>query len=54
MKAIIFDTPGEPDVLKLGSYEKPKPAEKELLVKVEATGIESCRYITKNGKISAT
>ena len=39
MKAVIFDSPGGPEVLKIGEFEKPAPAENEILVKVKATAL---------------
>ena len=52
MKAITFDSPGGPEVLKVGEYEKPVPSEKEILVKVQATAINRADTLTTNGEIS--
>ena len=39
MKAIVQDTYGSADVLKLGEVDKPRPAENEVLVRVHAAGV---------------
>ncbi|MBP2167106.1 NADPH:quinone reductase-like Zn-dependent oxidoreductase [Erwinia toletana] len=40
MKAIIYDQPGEPEVLRLEDVADPTPADTELLIRVEAISIE--------------
>jgi len=50
MQAVIFDFPGEPEVLKLGEFKKPLPANNELLVKVEAAGINRADTLQRRGK----
>jgi putative PIG3 family NAD(P)H quinone oxidoreductase len=50
MQAIVFDVPGEPEVLKLGEYVKPVPSNKEILVKVEAAGINRADTLQRKGK----
>ena len=54
MKAIIFDSPGGPEVLKIGGWEKPFPSGKDILVKVKATAINRADTLTENGKISSS
>jgi putative PIG3 family NAD(P)H quinone oxidoreductase len=50
MKAVIFDTPGGPEVLKIGEYEKPAPSGKDVLVKVKATAINRADTLQRMGK----
>ncbi|MGA7838824.1 MAG: NAD(P)H-quinone oxidoreductase [Ignavibacteriaceae bacterium] len=50
MKAITFDSPGGPEVLKVGEYEKPVPSEKEILIKVQATAINRADTLQRMGK----
>ncbi len=50
MKAIIFDEPNGPYVLKLGEAEKPAPKGNELLVKVNAAGINRADTLQRMGK----
>ena len=50
MKAIIFDEPGEPDVLKLGEFEKPVPKENEILVKVNSSALNRADTLQRRGK----
>lgn len=50
MKAVIFDRPGGPDVLKLGEWEKPVPDKKEVLVKVKATALNRADTLQRMGK----
>ena len=50
MRAIIFDNPGEPEVLKLGEFEKPVPKENEILVKVGATALNRADTLQRKGK----
>jgi NADPH:quinone reductase-like Zn-dependent oxidoreductase len=44
MKAIVRDTYGSPDVLRLEEVEKPVPAEGEVLVKIHATSINQADW----------
>ena len=50
MRAIIFDLPGGPEVLKIGEYEKPVIAENEILVKVKATAVNRADTLQRMGK----
>lgn len=50
MKAIRFETPGEPNVLKLGEFNTPEPKENELLVKVKAIALNRADTLQRKGK----
>ncbi len=50
MKAVIVEKPGAPDLMKIGEYQKPKPGDKEILVKVEATAINRADTLQRQGK----
>ena len=50
MRAIVFDNPGEPEVLKIGEIKQPVPASNEILVKVEAAGINRADTLQRRGK----
>lgn len=50
MRAIVMDGIGLPDVLKLGTWEKPHPTEKQILVKVEAAGVNRADTLQRQGK----
>ena len=49
MKAILFDQPGGPDVLRLGEAPDPKPAAGELLVRVRATAANRADLLQRRG-----
>jgi len=49
MKAILFDQPGDPDVLQLGSAPDPQPAPGELLVRVHATAVNRADLLQRRG-----
>jgi len=49
MKAIIIKEPGGPDVLSLGEYETPTPADNEVLVKVKATALNRADTMQRKG-----
>ena len=49
MKAILFDQPGDPDVLYLGDAPDPQPAEGELLVRVRATAVNRADTLQRRG-----
>ncbi len=49
MRAVIFDHPGEPEVLKLGDFENPVPKEHEILVKVSATALNRADTLQRKG-----
>lgn len=50
MKAIIYTQYGSPDVLQLGEVPTPQPGEGEVLVKVQATGLNAADRYALSGK----
>lgn len=50
MKAILFDTPGAPDVLFYGDAPDPQPGEGELLVRVHATALNRADLLQRQGQ----
>lgn len=50
MKAILFDTPGAPDVLYYGDAPDPQPGEGELLVRVHATALNRADLLQRQGQ----
>lgn len=50
MKAIIFDLPGEADVLKLADLPIPAPGEKQIRIKVAAAGVNRADILQRRGK----
>jgi putative PIG3 family NAD(P)H quinone oxidoreductase len=49
VKAILFDQPGGPEVLRLGDAPDPRPAEGELLVRVYATAANRADTLQRRG-----
>lgn len=49
MRAVVFDQPGAPDVLRVGEAPDPQPAEGELLVKVHATAVNRADLLQRRG-----
>ncbi len=49
MKAILFDAPGGPEVLRYGDAPDPQPAEGELLVRVRATAVNRADTLQRRG-----
>src|SRR5215510_10654162 len=49
MKAIRFDQPGGPEVLRYGDAPDPRPAEGELLVRVHATAANRADTLQRRG-----
>ena len=49
MKAISYDQPGEPDVLKLIDMDIPEPNENQILIKVKAAGVNRPDIIQREG-----
>ncbi len=50
MRAVIFDSFGGPEKLKLGEWQNPEPGEGELLVKVHAAGVNRADTQQREGK----
>jgi putative PIG3 family NAD(P)H quinone oxidoreductase len=49
MRAVLYDHPGEPDVLHLGQASAPVPAPDELLVRVHAAGVNRADLLQRSG-----
>jgi putative PIG3 family NAD(P)H quinone oxidoreductase len=49
MKAILFDEPGGPEELFIGDFEKPKPKENEILVRVKAVALNRADILQRKG-----
>src|SRR5512138_2953496 len=49
MKAILFDRPGDPDVLRYGDAPDPQPGAGELLVRVHATAVNRADILQRKG-----
>lgn len=49
MKAILFDTPGSPEVLRYGDAPDPAPGPDELLVRVRATAVNRADLLQRRG-----
>jgi len=49
MKAILFDQPGEPDVLRYDDAPDPQPGADELLVRVHATAVNRADLLQRRG-----
>src|SRR5215207_4747001 len=49
MKAILFDQPGEPDVLRYDDVPDPQPGADELLVRVHATAVNRADLLQRRG-----
>lgn len=50
MKAVIYDNPGDPEVLHIGDWENPVAGEHEILVKVAATALNRADTLQRRGK----
>lgn len=50
MKAVVFDFPGEADVLKLADLPVPAPGEKHIRIKVAAAGVNRADILQRRGK----
>ncbi len=49
MKAVICNNYGTPDVLTIAEVEKPTPAENEVLIRIEATAVNSADWRLRKG-----
>jgi tumor protein p53-inducible protein 3 len=49
MKAILFDAPGDPGVLRYADAPEPQPGEDELLVRVHATAVNRADLLQRRG-----
>lgn len=49
MRAVIFDQPGDPEVLRLAEAPDPQPAPGELLVRVRATAVNRADLLQRRG-----
>jgi len=49
MKAILFDNPGEPDVLRYADAPDPQPGQDEVLVRVHATAVNRADLLQRRG-----
>ena len=49
MKAIVFDKPGEADVLRLAEVDDPTPGEQDLLVRVHASALNRADVLQRRG-----
>jgi len=50
MQAVIFDVPGEPNVLKVGEVAIPVPGDRQVRIKVAAAGINRADTLQRRGK----
>ena len=50
MQAIVFDTPGGSEVLRIGEAPKPIPGEKQVRIKVAAAGVNRADILQRKGK----
>ncbi|MEM7284087.1 MAG: alcohol dehydrogenase catalytic domain-containing protein, partial [Pseudomonadota bacterium] len=50
MKAIDFEQPGNPEVLRLVDRETPTPREEEILIEVECAGVNRPDVLQRLGK----
>jgi NADPH2:quinone reductase len=53
MKAIVITSPGPPEVLQLADYAKPEPREAEVLIRVQAAGINRADVLQRQGHYPA-
>ena len=50
MQAVIFDAPGDPEVLRIGEVQMPVPADKQVRIKVAAAGVNRADTLQRRGK----
>lgn len=49
MRAILFDSPGDPEVLYIGNFPDPVPQDHELLIRVHATALNRADLLQRRG-----
>lgn len=49
MKAIVFDTPGDESVLRIGELPRPEPAAREVRIRVRAAGVNRADLLQRQG-----
>lgn len=49
MKAVVIHEPGGPEVLKIETMPKPKPAAGQILIRVKAFGLNRLELFTRKG-----
>jgi len=50
MRAVVFDRPGEPEVLRVADLPDPVPGQGEILVRVHAAGINRADLLQRSGR----
>ena len=50
MQVIVFDTPGDAEVLRIGEVPVPKPGDKQVCIKVAAAGVNRADILQRRGK----
>jgi NADPH:quinone reductase-like Zn-dependent oxidoreductase len=50
MRAVVFDAPGGPDVLRVAEVDRPEPLPTEVLVRIHAAGVNPVDWKTRSGK----
>jgi putative PIG3 family NAD(P)H quinone oxidoreductase len=50
MQAILMDAPGGPEVMKIGTTERPQPSGDEVLIRVAATAVNRADLLQREGK----
>ena len=53
MKAVCFDTPGPPDVMKVSNFEMPKIYDDQVLIEVKYAGLNRPDIVQREGKYPA-
>jgi NADPH:quinone reductase-like Zn-dependent oxidoreductase len=51
MRAVLFDRYGDPDVLRVGSLPTPTPGPDEVLVRVQAVGVNGADLLNRSGRL---
>ena len=53
MKAVCFDTPGAPDVMKISNFEIPQINDEQVLIEVKYAGVNRPDVIQREGNYPA-